>query len=1048
MSSSMTAFPLGSLYPSIDITIQKLRQLTQLDIQSKWLIGPNLEAMAAPSHPQTWQQQGSAVYLNDKQHIDWPGGQELLWLGQSLLVPDSLANYLLEGLTLRLALTWWAESAEVFVNGQLLQVGDLFDCSVRLQLSAAVQPSETINLALRLVSPSHDRGALVRSQLLYEPADPKAIGPSQIADELTVLQGYLARFTPEDLEALNSAVHQIDWSVVEQPKLFNQSLNQLRQQLAPWGERLRQRQIHWLGHAHLDLAWLWPVSETWEVAQRTFESVLSLQADFPELIFCHSSPALFAWLEVHRPSLFAQIQARVAQGTWEIAAGLWVEPELNVISGESLVRQVLYGQRYTQAKFGQISATAWLPDSFGFCWQLPQILKQGGVEYFLTQKLRWNDTTIFPHEVFRWRSPDGTEIVSVMLPPIGEQIDAVKMAAYAQDWEAATGLATCLWLPGVGDHGGGPTRDMLELARRWQDSPLFPQLQPTTAVAFCRQVESQLSQLPVWNDELYLELHRGCYTSHADQKRANRRCEGLLYEAELWSAIATLTLAQPYPQESLEAAWKKVLFNQFHDILPGSSIPQVFVDANQSWLAAEQLGSQCLNQALGAIATAIHRPPPPQPDSYPIVVFNALNWQRSDLVQVSLPQTHSHWQVTTLTGEVLPSQLLVDQDPPALLFAAPDIPSVGYCLYWLTPLAFPKAIKTSPPPDWILENDWLRVEVNPQTGELSQIVDKVARRELLAGPGNHLQFFTDQGQYWDAWNIDPDYESHALPDAELVSIEWLSWGPLQYRLRVIQVMAESQFTQEYVLDRDAPYLKINVTVDWQADQVLVKTAFPLTLSAEFASYEIPCGAIQRPTLPHPHPLTPSQTAKWEVPALHWADLSQAEDPSAPTYGVSLLNDCKYGYDAQPNQLRLTLLRSPRWPDPDCDRTLHQFTYALYPHQGSWQTAHTVHRGYELNRPLQTWILPPDTPNQGTLPSQCQCLDLGAENLILMALKQAEDAPHQWVLRAYECHGEAATLTLKSDLNLQVDQSLNLLEQPMPEEVGAWKIISKSLKTQK
>jgi alpha-mannosidase len=1042
MHSSTSPDPILNHKSLVDATIHQLRQLTQLDVQTGWRVRVGDPTGVEGTDPKTWQE-WSPAGLNARGHIDWLQGRNVLWVGQVFQIPEALYSYPLTGCILRLALIWWAEQTEIFVKGNLVQVGDLYDCSARIVLSPEVKPGDTIPVALRLVSPGHDSGALVRSHLIYEPSLPD-LDPGKVADELAVLQGYLGQFQPQELEHLSAAVIGIDWSQVGNPQAFSQSLDHLHQQLSPWQTWLQERQINWIGHAHLDLAWLWPVAETWDVAERTFQSVLQLQVDFPELIFCHSSPALYEWIELNRPQLFAQIQTQVAQGTWEVAAGLWVEPELNLISGESIARQLLYGQRYTQAKFGRISPTAWLPDSFGFCWQLPQLLKQGGIDYFLTQKLRWNDTTVFPHEVFQWRSPDGTEIFSVMLPPIGEQIDPVKMGTYAQAWEASTGIRDCLWLPGVGDHGGGPTRDMLEVSRQWQQSPLFPKLKPTTAEQFCRKLQSQIQSVPVWEDELYLELHRGCYTSHADQKRYNRDCEGLLYEAELWSAIATLTLNHPYPHTDLEQAWKKVLFNQFHDILPGSSIPQVFVDANRGWEAAKQSASEHLQAALEAITTAITQPTAPTPTSQPVVVFNSLNWQRSELVEVGIPDTHHHWQMTTSTGEELTVQ--INPQEPAKLWFMAEVPAIGYRLFWLTPEQKVPPENAKPIPNhWILENQFLKVEIDEDTGELKQIYDKVTQRQVLAGPGNQLQFFTDKGQYWDAWNIDPDYEQHLLPSATLESITWLSWEPLQQRLRVQHRFGQSQFCQDYILDIDSPYLKISTTVDWQESQVLLKTAFPLTVTAAVATYEIPCGAIQRPTLPNLH-LESREQAKWEVPALHWADLSEAPLCSQG-YGVSLLNDCKYGYDAQPSQLRLTLLRSPNWPDPGCDRTQHQFTYAIYPHQGSWQAARTTHRGYELNRPLRVLTLPTAHAEPGRLPPRSQFLTVEAENLILMALKQAEEDPHQWIMRWYECHGESASIPVTHPLHLDHLHPVDLLERSLPEltspqnQISPWQVVS-------
>ncbi len=1029
---------------SIELIIKRLRQLTQLDVQTSWRTSFSDGPVSQQCNPTQWQSWQS-IPLNERGHIAWVAGKQVLWLGQIIQFPHAWADYPLQGLTARLALTWWAESADIYVNGQLVQQGDLFDCSARVVLLDKITPGATVNVAVRLVSPGHDAGAMVRSCLICEPAAAAAdrIDPGMVADELAVLQTYVLAFRPEDTERLTAAVRQIPWQDCSDAPVFEQALKHLRLNLAGWGRWLKERRIGWVGHAHLDLAWLWPVADTWDAAERTFQSVLNLQKDFDELIFCHSSPALYAWVEHHRPELFAQIQQQSQAGRWEVAAGLWVEPELNLVSGESLVRQVLYGQRYTQSRFGEISKVAWLPDSFGFCWQLPQILKQGGVEYFLTQKLRWNDTTQFPHEVFWWQAPDGSSILSIMTPPIGESMDPVKMTGYAQGWESKTQFPESLWLPGVGDHGGGPTRDMLEVGRRWQQSSLFPQLEPTTTLAFCQQVESKVQDIATWNNELYLEFHRGCYTSHADQKRYNRRAEHLLTEAEMFSAIATILTPHPYPKLELEQAWKQVLFNQFHDILPGSSIPEVFADANQDWEAATQTALDLRAQAFSAIAAAIDLPDSPIMGAIPIIVFNSLNWERAEVITWHPPQEMSiHGQVFDGTGRPMPTQ--VDRQIHGIRFWA-TIPSIGYQVFWyaaVSPQFYGEA-----PQDWILENDLLRVEICPQTGNILSMRDRTHSREALSGAGNVLQFFQDQGQYWDAWNIDPNFAQHPLEEAELKTIEWVSWGAIHHRIRVVRQWRNSRFSQDYVLDAQSLFLKIETQVDWQETHVLVKAAFPFTVTAEYATYEIPCGAIERPTLPNPQPLPDWQQAKWEVPALHWADLSQSGEEA---YGVSLLKDCKYGYDAQPNGLRLTLLRGPVWPDPECDRGVHEFTYAIYPHSGSWQDAETVRLGYALNRPLICQPLQRSNKKTSDFCLSGSFLSISARNLILMAFKQSEDDENQWILRCHECSGQSANPELQVFLPLKYQGLVDGLEDSTTDtngEMGAWQVRSQCWSTQ-
>ncbi len=331
----------------------------------------------------------------------------------------------------------------------------------------------------------------------------------------------------------------------------------------------------------------------------------------------------------------------------------------------------------------KISTVAWLPDTFGFCATLPQIFASGGIEYFVTQKLRWNDTTQFPNDVFLWRSPDGTELFSLMSAPIGEGIDPVKMTAFSYNYEKQTNLRSSMWLPGVGDHGGGPTRDMLEVAKRWDSSPLFPSLKFATTEEYLQGIKANsLSSLPVWDDELYLEFHRGCYTTHADQKRFNRRCEALLYQAELFASLATISANSTYPKAEIEAAWKKTLINQFHDILPGSSIPQVYVDANAAWQEVEATTTEIVQKSLKAIASKITLPTPPQKDSIPIVVFNPLNWVSSQIVTISLPTPGRKWHLYNHSGDKLPTQLTSET---TLVFLAKKVESVGYSLFWLSP---------------------------------------------------------------------------------------------------------------------------------------------------------------------------------------------------------------------------------------------------------------------------------------------------------------------------------------------------------------------------
>ncbi len=1185
---------------NISEVVEKLRRLSQVEVQSGWRYCDADSAVVDSVGISNKQ----VAELNGKGHIAWPSGKQVIYLGQHFVVPDNLHGYPVVGLRLLLGLTWWAQDATIFVGGELVGQGDLFDCADRVLLSASVNPGDEFLVVLRLVSPGHDNGALVRSICLYEAADSACFDPGFVADELEILQNSLTRnlenknsqYLPTEIIAndprfvkgktlkseIDLAINLIDWSALPNRAKFDRSLSVLRHNLLGYlrafsaelddltaeatentegggrdavsqvvenrnatsiyiGENgsaksIYTSKIYLVGHAHLDLAWLWPVPETWEAAERTFESVLKLQSEFPDLIFCHSTPALYAWMEEHRPDLFTAIQKQVAVGRWEVVGGMWVEPDLNLISAESMVRQVVYGQRYAREKFGELMRVAWLPDTFGFGWQLPQILRDGGVDYFVTQKLRWNDSTEFPYGAFCWEGLDGTKIFSMMSGAIGESIQSVKMASHAFDWQVKTNLPDALWLPGVGDHGGGPTRDMLEVAKRWKLSPFFPRLEFAKAVDYLGLIESQflpevavtlsendvpesdnrenlqvgetvgnlralefsslsrisdanlsvsqlknLRTLPIWKDELYLEFHRGCYTTRADQKRQNRRCEDLLYQAELLSSIATICTGAVYPKSELESAWKQVLFNQFHDILPGSAIAQVYADANLAFAEADRTCHQILLQSLDAIAAQISLPSPPQPDAQPILIFNTLNWSRSEVVAVTLPDSSdTAWQIYDLSGQRLMKQIVKGDRPPSqfiMLFCAEDVPAIGYRVFWLCrqdsqtlnhPSANPATEKKTDlskltygitqknalcqethfaAPQIILENELILAKIDQETGNLSSIWDKVNHREVLnAAGGNQLQAFQDSGQYWDAWNIDPNYQKHPLPAPILKEIYWVERGELRQSLRVVMQIGKSEFRQDYIVEKGSPLLKIKTVADWQETHVLVKAAFGLNVEADFATCEIPGGAIARTTKPQ----TAAEKAKWEVPILRWVDISNHG------FGVSLLNDCKYGCDIQPNQIRLTLLRGSTWPDEQADIGVSEFTCAVYPHAGNWQEADTVRRGYELNLPLLVQVLPKLKENcHKTLPAVGKLLDLSAKNLVLMAFKQSEDDANMWILRCYECHGEEANLELKSDLGLAISQSVNLLEQPinLPQKsddgkgfrISAWKIASFAVK---
>jgi alpha-mannosidase len=985
-------------------TLTQLREISQQPLLTHWKqhLGDVEGAAALDFDDSKWE----TAKPNSKGDIGWGAGQSVIWLRQRIVIPQDWHGYPSENAFAHLNLIWWAQKAEIYLDGHFVQGGDLYDAVQRVPLGKC-RAGQSILVALRLVSPGHDTGALTQSRLDIEAPKAKP-DPGMLADELEVVDSYLkANPTPKLRSIFNRALTEIDWSALHKGQLqrFDLSLASARKTLLPTAALTRQREIHILGQSHIDMAWLWPVPETHQVIEKTFRSTLGLIGEDSQLHFAQSSAQAYAWIEQEHPQLFTQIQAQVKAGRWELVGGMWVEPDLNLPDGESLVRQVLYGKQYFQSRFGQDIHIGWNPDSFGYTWQLPQIYKKSGIDFFLTQKLDWNDTTKFPYRTFWWEAPDGSKVLTYFSTPLGEQIDGVKMATKAIAYEKNTGFKKLLWLYGVGDHGGGPTRDMLQQSQRWQQSSVFPKLVQTTANQYFQEllVADHKKAFPTWKNELYLEFHRGTYTVHADQKRQNRQQEVLLTNLEKFSSAASFSGQKDYPHSALRGWWKTLLFNQFHDILPGSAITAVYTQANQE---RQQLTTEAQSQ-LSKTLTMLASKADTQGSGTPVVIFNSLGSVRSSVAKVSLINVPKENLVAVdRQGNSIPVQILADG---TALFWAKDIPGVGYKVFWLRK-ADQSTLALSP-----LENANLRVILDPATGDIASLLDKTTGKELLSAPGNQLQFFQDQGQYWDAWNIDPEYEKHPLPPAKLVSVEIVETGSVRSVVRVTRRFQQSTFIQDLILYRDSPLLYIENRVDWQELHVFVKAAFPLKLAMDRATYEIPFATIDRSTLRH----TKEHKAQWEVPALRWASLSDGKQ------GFSLLNDSKYGYDARRSEkgtvLRLSLLRGPQWPDPKADRGSHAFTYALSGFSGDWRSSGTIQQGLDLNTPLMAVV---ESPHVGAIDTSFLTID--NPQIVLATWKQAEDGDG-WVIRLYESTGKPAQGTLIFPQALKTANVTDLLE---------------------
>ncbi len=797
------------------------------------------------------------------------------------------------------------------------------------------------------------------------------------------------------------------------------ALSLLRTGIAAAGAPL-DVEIIGVGHAHIDVAWLWTLGQTRRKAGRTFSTVLRLMEEFPTYTFSQSQPQLYQYVEEDYPGIFAQISKRVQEGRWELIGGTWVEPDLNVIGAEALVRQFLLGRAYFRDHFGEIDTPVlWLPDTFGYCWALPQLISQAGMKYFITHKMSWNQYNQMPHQILWWQGLDGTRVLTHFLTTPSGWAALPHSTTYNGNVSAAEIFGTwrnftqkelhneLLTAYGYGDGGGGPTREMLQNMSNLANLPGAPRVRPGTVREFMERIERELSdQLPVWNGEFYLEYHRGTLTSQGRTKRNNRKNEFLLHDAEFLAAWAALVTDYRYPHDDLSAAWKLLCLNQFHDILPGSSIESVYADSQRDHQRIRELGETVRDEALAALAQCL-------PADATIVAVNPLSFagRRMGLLPAELAPNRRLVDLrngTPLITQAVRGGTLVEVGALAPYSLVPIREEAG------APPAVDTALGVAVEGDRaLLENALLRVEFDP-SGEIARILDKEAGRDVLA-PGmtaNTLQAFEDRPMNFDAWDIDIYYEDRPETLAQVESIAVAETGPLRVGLRIHRRYRRSEIVQTVYLYRDSKRIDFDTWIDWREQHVLLKVAFPVNILNPMATFDIQWGNIQRPT----HRNTSWDWARFETCAHKWADLSESN------YGVALLNDCKYGYDVHENVIRLTLLKSATSPDPHADQGEHMMTYSLLPHLGHWPQG-VVAAGYDLNDPLILRHVPASRTQTMPLSS---FVTVDAPNVVIETIKQAEDT-RGIIVRLYENERARGTVTLRAGFPLQAVYRCNMLE---------------------
>ncbi|PWI14164.1 alpha-mannosidase [Streptomyces sp. Act143] len=775
----------------------------------------------------------------------------------------------------------------------------------------------------------------------------------------------------EILHALDRAMDTLDLDDV------SGSAAAVREVLAPVLAKPAHASAHvvsGVGHAHIDSAWLWPIRETKRKTSRTFSNVTSLADEYDDFIFACSQAQQYEWVRDHYPHVWARIQESVKKGQWAPVGGMWVESDGNLPGGEAIARQLIHGKRFFIEHFGIETKGVWLPDSFGYNAAYPQLAKLAGNEWFLTQKISWNQTNKFPHHTFWWEGIDGTRIFT-HFPPVdtynarfsGEEMDRA-VRNYAEKGAGTRSLAPFGW----GDGGGGPTREIMERARRLADLEGSPKVVVEHPDEFFAKARAEYEDAPVWNGELYLELHRATYTSQARTKQGNRRSEHKLREAELWATTAALHAPDyTYPYDKLDRLWKTVLLHQFHDILPGSSIAWVHREAEAEYARVAAELEELTAEAVAALGGGAPR------------VFNTSPYDRAEVVR---------------TAEGALAYVAVPANGSAAL--APSAPDRGVTVEGR-----------------VLDNGLVRVEV-AEDGTLASVFDLRAQREVLADQGNLLRLHTDLPNYWDAWDIDKHYRNRYVDLLEASAVEVVEQDPLRAAIRVQRSFGKgSTLTQTITLRAGSPRIDFETEIDWHEAEKILKAGFPVDIRAPHSSAEIQFGHIQRPT----HTNTSWEAARFEVSGHRWVHVGE------PGYGVAVINDSTYGHDVTrtvredggtTTKVSLSLVRAPRIPDPEADQGMHRFTYSLLP-GASIEDA--VAEGYALNLPLRV----ADSAGE---PEPVVSAD--GEGLTVEAVKLADDGSGDVVVRLYESRGGRAQGVLRTGFPLAGAEITDLLERPL------------------
>lgn len=949
--------------------------------------------------------------------MKWYGPDQHYWFRATYVVPKEL-----EGKTLRLhvktQIEEWDDAKNpqflLFVNGKATQGLDMNHRTVQLTTNALV--GETWELDLQAYTGTlHSEFDMIMEMQQVDLEIEKLY-----YDLLVPLQSF-TRMDPKDkvkmdLETvLNEGINLLDLRTPYSPS-FYESVRQadaylekhLYEEMGGYEEVIATC----IGHTHIDVAWWWTVEQTREKVARSFSTVLKLMEEYPDYKFMSSQPQLYEFLKERYPEIYSRVKERVKEGRWEPEGGMWLEADTNLTSGESLVRQFLYGKKFFQEEFGVDNRILWLPDVFGYSGALPQIMKKSGIDYFMTTKLAWNQIDKMPYDTFMWKGIDGSSVLTHLVTTlgVGQSSDdffttyngILHPDAIMGGWERYQNKEInndILISFGYGDGGGGPTREMLETSLRMEKGIKgIPKVRQEFSGVYFEELEERVKdnrRLPVWEGELYFEYHRGTYTSMARNKRSNRKSEFLMMDLELLSLFAK-EKGFNYPKEELDQMWKTILLNQFHDILPGSSIHEVYEVTKKEYEQIEREGTGLLLERMESVAG----------EGSGVTIFNTTGFERNDIVR--LPKG-SNGALKDEEGRKYPIQQMAEES----IAYVEGLPSKGYKTFALmedgsTPSPFHRVGNC-------LETPYYKVEIDEQ-GHFTSLYDKKNDREVLqlGKKGNLFCMYEDKPIYYDNWDIDIYYTEKSWKVEDLKNMTWIEDGSVCTVLELEYEISRSVIRQKIYFYSNSPRIDFETYVDWKEHQHLLKVQFPVDIHTDEASFDIQFGNLTRKV----HTNTSWDMARFESCGQKWMDLSEGH------YGVSLLNDCKYGHSVKDSVMALTLIKSGIEPNSVTDQEEHFFTYALYPHEGNVRDCDVVRESYQLNDPALVTMT-------GTVGTSDRFVWADQKNVMIETVKAAEDGEGV-ILRLYEYENTRtkACLSFGAGRKIKSVSECNLVEERM------------------